>query len=78
MEVIVEFKEVANPCTTKPKGCGWVKHEDIYVALDMFWMVTVSDKRVVDGEGETSVMFGNFYAKPTRKQINKLKKLVWK
>lgn len=73
MNITLEFKELANPCEDKPKGC-YEKVGGMYVSLWMGWVLSIIDTR--EGEGH-SVIIHNFETKPTSKTIREVKKMVW-
>lgn len=73
MNISLEFKELANPCEGKPKGC-YEKVGDDYVSVWMGWVLSISDTH--DGYG-SSLFIQNFDTKPTQNMIRKAKKMVW-
>lgn len=73
MNINLEFKELANPCEGKPKGC-YEKVGDNYISVWMGWALCISDTH--EGEGH-SLILQNFDTKPTHRMIREAKKMVW-
>ncbi len=81
MNIDIEFKEKAEPCTEKPLGCYEKIKEGLYVETWMGWEVNLADTRFPKGlayDNEWSLMTQRYQCKPTERQLRKLKKLMWK
>ncbi len=70
MNIDIEFKEKAEPCTEKPLGCYEKIKEGLYVETWMGWYGSISITR----NGCHYIHLLSYQCKPTERQIRKVKR----